>query len=829
MNLQSILEQALAAHREGRLPEAEQGYRRILAAQPRAADVLHLLGMVYYQRGQLGKAEALVRESIALKPPSAECANNFGEILRTQGKMTEAGPWYEKALAQKPDFGIAWSNLGLVREAAGTLAEAMACFEKALSCAEGHAPAWHNLGRMHRISGRPAEAAGCFERAIRFNPNFVEAFSALGITLHELGRTEEALAALAKATALRPDYAEAHYNVGVIRQAQRRFDEAEAAYRRAVALQPNNSDAYNNWGNTLIEQKNYPEALEKLDAAVRLNPAHGQALSNRGICLRLLGRLAEAKSSLEEALRLKPDYAEACNNLGLTLQAAGDLTEAIQCFERCVELLPAYHGGWNNLGLALQEAGHMEAAVAKFTRALELKPDAEETRMNLANAWLMAGEHGRAREQLEEGLRRNPRHNAAHDTYLYLLNCISEITYSEVVAKHREWGRQYALATTGSRAVMAKPAERSGKIRLGFVSADFRYHSVSRFIEPLWEQIDRQRFEIFAYSDVLRPDGGTEKLKLLSDGWRDLCGVPDRDVAVAIRRDQVHVLIDLAGHTAGNRLTVFSHRGAPIQVSYLGYPNITGLPQMDFRLTDALADPPGVTDPQAIEELVRMRQSAWCYAPYQTYPDVASLPMHSCDEVVLGSFNNATKLSTACLDLWAKTLIAVPRARLLLKARVYADGMVQSRVRRELSARGVDPARLTFSPWTKGVHEHLAVYGSVDLALDTYPYHGTTTTCEALWMGVPVVTLAGKTHASRVGVSLLTHAGLLEFIADSADRYVAIVRQWTEDRAALAALRASLRDRMRASVLMDAAAFARDFESTMDALVARGAPRTPAE
>jgi predicted O-linked N-acetylglucosamine transferase (SPINDLY family) len=344
------------------------------------------------------------------------------------------------------------------------------------------------------------------------------------------------------------------------------------------------------------------------------------------------------------------------------------------------------------------------------------------------------------------------------------------------------------------------------------VSSDLNAHPVGKFLLPLFLEHDKRRFEIFAYSQLRMEDEMTHRLQACTDCWRDITGLSDPQAAEMIRQDQIDILIDLAGHTARHRLLVFACKPAPVQVSYLGYPATTGLATIDYRLTDALADPPGETDAYFTETLIRLPNTAWCYQPPSEAPLVSPLQALQNDYITFGSFNNFTKINEALAKCWAEILRRVPQSRLLLKAVALNSESARRDLQRMMSGSGIDADRLQLHG-SVPISRHLPFYNRIDIALDTYPYHGTTTTCEALWMGVPVVTRAGASHVSRVGVSLLSAVGLPDLVANDADHYVQIAVDLAANPSRLAELRASLRMRMQQSPLMDAAAFARDVEA----------------
>jgi predicted O-linked N-acetylglucosamine transferase (SPINDLY family) len=355
-------------------------------------------------------------------------------------------------------------------------------------------------------------------------------------------------------------------------------------------------------------------------------------------------------------------------------------------------------------------------------------------------------------------------------------------------------------------------------LKVGYVSPDFRTHSVSHFVEPLLRGHDRHEVEVFCYAEVARPDAVTASLKGFADHWQETVGLSDNALAERIRADGIDILVDLAGHTANNRLPLFALRPAPVQVTWLGYPNTTGLETIQYRLVDAVTDPSGEADAWASEALVRLKDGFLSYSAGRNTPATTAPPCLEAGVVTFGSFNNPAKMSPSTLDAWATLLSRLPHAKLLLKGKPFADSAARAMVLANLTKRGVAAERVELAPWSPGIDAHLATYNRVDIALDPFPYNGTTTTCEALWMGVPVVTLCGDRHAGRVGASLLTQVGLTELIASSVEEYVEIAGGLAADPGRLNEMRRTLRPRMAASPLCDGRSFARRVEAAYRAM-----------
>jgi predicted O-linked N-acetylglucosamine transferase (SPINDLY family) len=398
-----------------------------------------------------------------------------------------------------------------------------------------------------------------------------------------------------------------------------------------------------------------------------------------------------------------------------------------------------------------------------------------------------------------------------------LVFCVQYLQGNEgkiTLAEARQWDSQHAEPLRKGIEPHGNSRDPDRRLRIGYVSNDFREHSVSRFLQQLFQNHDHGNFEIVCYSDVRNPDSLTALLRGCADQWHDIKTKTDQSLAEMIRGDGIDILVDLMGYTAHNRLMVFGRKPAPIQISYLGHPGTTGLAIIDYRLTDGLSDPPGMTDAYYTEGLLRLPRTNWCFAPPPKVPEVGPSPVSQGRPLCFGSFNKLAKATPQVLDMWAEILSAAAGSRLILKSRALADPLTHARVCREFELRGVSPERLELVGFENDLASHFQMYGQVDIALDTFPYHGTTTTCEALWMGAPVVTLAGETHLARVGVSLLTNVGLAELIASSAEEYVSIAVGLARDHTRLRELRGGMRQRMLASPLMDGRQFARDVEGT---------------
>ena len=604
----------------------------------------------------------------------------------------------------------------------------------------------------------------------------------------------------------------AHHQAG-------RLAEAERLYGQILAVAPGHADCRHLLG-VLANQSGRGElAVQLIGEAIALDGSDAAYRNNLGNALHGLGRLNEAAVAYRQALALKPDYAGARYNLANLLQAQGRSEEALGHFEQALALWPDRPDLLNNLGAALFELGRVTEAVARFERALALAPDHAEACNNLGKGCQELGRMAEAVAHYRQALRLRPDYAEAHSNLLMTLTYLPDCPAARLFAEHQEYGRRQARPALPH----ANPRQPERRLRVGYVSGDFRHHVVGFFIEPLFAAHDRAAVSVHCYSETQRPDAATDRLKALAEGWRDTAGLDDERLAARIQADGIDILVDLAGHSAFNRLPVFARKPAPVQVTYLGYPGSTGLAAIDYRLVDVVSDPEGAADALASEALVRLRGGFLCYRP-EPGPE----PARTAGPLTFGSFNNLNKLSEPTLALWATLLRRLPEARLLLKSRQLADAAVARTLRQTFEGHGVAPERLELLAWTAGPEAHLETYRRVDVALDPFPYNGTTTTCEALWMGVPVVTLLGDRHAARMGASLLGRLGLVDLIAADEAAYLDIAAALAADSGRLARLRAELRPRMAASPLCDAPGLARRIETAYRVMWRRWCAGEPA-
>ena len=563
----------------------------------------------------------------------------------------------------------------------------------------------------------------------------------------------------------------------------------------------------------LLEAHRDADAEAALRAILAEDAGHALSLRRLAFLCHRRGDNAEASALLARSLEREPKVADAYFNLGVSLAGLGRSAEAEASYRRGLALKPGMVDGHNNLGVVLEQMGRYDEAEASYRRAHELAPHLAHPLSNLGILLKEAGHLADAVATLRSAVALDPELAAAHSNLLYTLVYDETISPHEFFAAHEAWGRAQAarFSTAGARFANAPDPER--RLRVGYVSADFRHHSVAFFAEALLAAHDKRAVEIFLYANDARVDAVTQRLRAHADHFAPIQAMADHAAAARIRADGIDILVDLSGHTSGNRMMLFARKPAPVQMTWLGYPATTGLPTIDCRITDAVADPPGEADALHTERLVRLDTGFLCYRPLDRAGAVAALPARAAGHVTFGSFNNFAKLSPGTIALWARLLRELPEARLLLKATQFKDAATRARCLAAFTDAGIAGERIEIVPPLTDPAEHLALYGRVDIGLDPLTYNGTTTTCEALWMGVPSVTLRGDRHVSRVGASIMTMVGLDELIAATPDDYVATAKNLAHDLDRLAELRAGMRVRLRASPLCDAPRFAGAMEA----------------
>lgn len=701
--------------------------------------------------------------------------------LHQQGRVQEAQMFYANILKQEPGNIQARYYQGLLRLQTGDIAAGIAALKQVIKRQPDHAEAHYNLGLAYKQQGNEQQAFRCFEHVIALQPNMFEARFYLGTTLASLGRHEEALLHLARLVGLRPDLAEAHHNLGGALAELGRYDEAMAAFAKAISLKPDFAEAYNGMGNVLCKCYRYEEACDQY----------------------------------RQAIMLKPDFAEAYSGMGEALHGRGQHEAARTCFARLLELRPQDAQAMLLLGAELVALGRPGQARGLMEEAVKRLPDSVEARSEMATSCLLWGEPELAVEHAEKALSLAAGANAHAEGALFNLHYLANYSADKLAKVHRRYAtRLESLA--GARRQHANLPDPERVLRVGFVSADFRRHPVGYFMTDILASFDPRQVECFAYANQLENDALTERIKPLFKHWRAVRGVSDDELAQSIRDDGIDILVDLSGYTGENRLGTFARKPAPVQVTYLGYFDTTGLKSMDYILGNRWLLPEGEEMLYA-ERPWRLPDAHLCFSRPDVDVAVATLPALRRGGVTFGCLNRIEKLNEKVIACWCRILNALPDSKLLLKSKLLKDTAFTRHVRTMFAAHGVAEDRLLLEG-KSNYQGYLESYSRIDIALDPFPYNGGTTTVEGLWMGVPAVALKGDRYVAHMGESIMHTMQMSEWVAVDKDEYVEKAVAFANDLPALAALRAGLRQRLQSSPICDAPSFARNLEEAFRAM-----------
>jgi protein O-GlcNAc transferase len=810
-------EQGDAHLRNGDLAKAKANYQHAIALNPNYAKAHSNLGFVLKEQENYADAERSLKTAIDIDPTIADAHYMLGTISQIQGKPEDATRHFGKALELDPDHEFACRDLCYVLFQLGKIEAAKEVINNGIARNPGN-PAHHFfLGNLYLHTRELDKAASCFRTALSILPAYVEAHFNLGLVLQEQGKLSEAVASYKNAISFNPDFADAHYNLGVVFfTGQHLLPEAESSFRRVLEINPEHAEAHYNLGNVLKELHRLDEAEANYRHTIRLKPDFAEAHSNLGNVLKDLARTEEAIASYRRALQIRPDLPEVHNNLGVALGDAGRLGEAEACYRRALQLNPKFAEAHINLGFILQNQNRLDEAEASYRQALQVKPEHADAHNNLASALRDLNRLDEAEASYRRAIQFAPDHALAHSGLLFLYSYHAYVDPHQYLAQARKWelaclpeqDRQAA-----SERIFLHPPLAGRRLRVGYVSADFRQHAVSHFIEQLFTHHDRTKIELFAYYNNIFRDEVTGRLQALTEHWILISGMSDAAVRDRIEADGIDVLIDLSGHTSGNRLGVFARRAAPVQAYYLGYFASTGLTEMDYWIGDEVVTPPE-TDSHFSEQVWRLPRVSWSYDGKDAPPP--NLRPAQDDTVWVGSFNQLGKLTPATLALWAKILLALPEGRLLLKTKELADDANRQRILDAMTSHGISPDRIELKDIsiTPNWQEHMAYYNRLDIVLDPVgAMGGVTSTCDALWMGAPVITLEGDRVVSRATAAILTAIGHPEWIARSDAEYIDKVAALARNVDQRNALRTSQRNQMARSPLCDAKGLAMSLES----------------
>ena len=778
---QADLARLFALFNAGQYVEMESRASALAASHPMDGQAWKAWSVALMAQGK--DAGEVLERATALLPADADLAANLGGVLAGQGELDRAAASYQRALQLKPGFAQAHSSLGDVLARQGRWLDAEAHCRQAIGLSARLAAAHLNLGNALIGQGRVDDAVASFQEALAIAPGLAAAHFALGVALKDQGLLAQAAASLRQAVQLRPAHALSHDQLGMVLMADGQLEAALASLQAAVRLHPGFAAAQFHLGRVLAELGRWSEAAASYRSALSLETSHAEVHARLAVALLQLGEHAQALAAFRQAAAWAPEQAVAHINLGNVLLAQGCLAEAAACHERAVSLAPDLALAHSNLGHALKVIGQADAAVRHLQQALALEPQ----RLPLHSEVLFA------RQYQDPGAEQQ----------------------GVALADARRFG---AMAADQASPFASWPnlKQRDKRLRVGLLSGDLRAHPVAYFIESVLAALAGRSLEVHAYCNHDKLDEVSRRLQAHCQGWRGVAGLDDAALARRIHDDGIDILIDLSGHTNHNRLPVLAWRPAPVQACWLGYCATTGLQAVDAFIADPWIAPCGA-ETLFTERIWRLPDTFLCFTPPTVEAPVTPLPALARGSVRFGCFNHLAKINDAVVAAWAQALHAVPGGELALQAHALQDPAVCHQVLDRFARHGIDPRRLLLQA-AQSRAEYLAAYGQIDIALDPFPYPGGTTSLEALWMGVPVLTMAGSTALARQGVSIMGNLGLRGWVADDARSYVRLAVQHASDLAALAALRGGLRDRLLQSPLCDAPRFAGHLEACLRAM-----------
>lgn len=801
--------QLIGLYNSGHFAELESKALLLVDQYPDYGFGWKLLGSALQKQGK--NALLALRKAAEFMPGEAETHYNLANAQMSVGLLNEAVGSYRRALQIDPDYADAYLNLGNALVELEQLDDAAANYRRALQLRPGISELHIKLGNVLADLGLFEDAATSYRLAIQINPDYAEAYYFLGNVLEEPGQREEAVAAYHQALRFNPDFAAAHNRLGMTFKELGQFDAALACYRQALALKKDYADAHHNLGVILEKLGQFDAAVESFRRALELKPDFAEAHHHLGNVLDALGQYDDARASHHNAVKIRHRLAEVHNRLGANLMERGSLKGALANFRRAIDLKPDFARAHMNLGVVLMKLERFEEAASRFRLALEFNPDSADAYLNLGNAQRNLGHNFDALTSFRRALELKPDFLPAQSSLLFTQNYIA-LPPENCIEEARKYGRMAARKVT-SRFSSWHCTTRPERLRVGIVSGDLYKHPVVYFLEALLTQVDASRIELFAYPTSTRVDEFTVRIKPKFAAWKPIHDLNDATAAKLIHADGVHILIDLSGHTSNNRLPVFAWKPAPVQVTWLGYFATTGLSEMDYLLADEV----GVPESQReffSESIWYLPNTRLCFSSPGTGHAIGPLPALSNDGITFGCFQNLAKLGDEVLEVWGNILAVVPNAKLRIQTYQLDQPAHVNQLMQRLQYHHITPAQVEI----KGSairEDYLAAYAEVDMVLDTFPYPGGTTTCEALWMGVPTLTLAGDTLLARQGASLLTAAGLSDWVVNSKVEYISRAVALASDLPRLAALRSNLRQQVLASALFDAPGFAKHFESAL--------------
>jgi protein O-GlcNAc transferase len=769
----------LSLFNQGDYHTAEHHARELIVRFPADGFGWKVLGVVLKQQGYMTESLEAMRKAVELLPDDAEAHSNLGVTLMNQGQFTESVLSYRRALELKPDYIDVHHHLGLTLMSLMQWQVAAECFQHLLALNSDYPDADFNLGRAFQEQGQLSEAEDCYRRVLQKHPETANIHGHLAWVLHWQEKHHEAEASYQQALIINPQDVTAHSNLGLLLQTQGRLQEARQYYENALAIQSEFAEVHNNLGIVFHDLGLDKEAESCYQRALAIKADFSEAHNNLGLSLQAQGRLAEAEAAYRNALAIQSNNSEVYNNLGIVFQARRQLIEAQACYQRALRIHPDDAQVHNNLGAVYQDLGNTQQAEASFRRALAINPDFTEARSNL----------------------------------LFVMNYYGVHSTADYLTEARLYGSGIIKNKVDTLFDTWRCSEQPEYLRVGMVLGDLDNHGLGNLLNTFLPELDDDSIELIAYFTHIKTDQVTSPIQNYFSVNKSLVGLNDEQAATLIYDDDIHILLDLVGHGHYNRLPVFARKPAPIQISYLGFLASTGLDEMDYVLGD-----PYVTPQQDAthfsEKIWQLPESYCCFNAPDFDLEVNSLPALHTSNITFGCFDSINYLSDAVIALWARILNAVPYSRLLLKTEQLDNILVRQDIKQRFAEHGILPECLLLEGVSSN-REQLAAYHRVDIALATFPHSDANSTIQALWMAVPVIGKTGDRFVTRRNESILSNAGLADWIAEDDEDYLAKAVYFAWDIVTLAELRAVLRQQLTDSPLFDAAGFARNFEAAL--------------
>ena len=768
-----------------------------------------------YLAGNGDQAEKLCLQYLSRYAKTSELLNLLGASLISLNKFDKAIDTYNDTLELYPEFTEGYINRANAKQSLSKLEDALVDYNKAIELSPNHAVALNNRGNLFQNLNQHEKAIDDYEKALALNNNFADAYFNLGNSLKDLGEFTRAIDHYRKAVQVDPKYIAAHSNCAYcLRQVR---DDAGAIEQYTLAIKIDSSLPINfcGRGEVYCEKGDYENAATDFNNAILIDPKFARAHNGLGKTLYHKGKLPSAITHLEKAIELEPNYAIAYNNLGVVLNESEDHEGALVAFNEVIRLTPELPEVYNNIGNLLRQLGSFSEAIDNFNKAIKLKFSYAEAFNNRGSSFQSLGLLSKAIDDYKQAISLTTFYPMAYSNLLTTLNYSQEKNLNSPIDLAREFGLQLTKSIKKTYSNRQEFNE-DETLRIGFVSGDLRSHPVGYFLEGILPSFKSSNLKIFAYPTKSTFDDLSERIKPHFSGWHSIYGMDDETAAEIIVQDKIQILIDLSGHTAGNRLSLFGYRAAPVQASWLGYFATTGVSEIDYLIGDPYMTPPEL-DSEFTEEVIRLAETRWCFTPPDYKNKVSATPALKEGFITFGCFNNLTKINDTVLNVWSKILKAIPNSRLLLKNNQFRDEKNVKAVLEKLREFGVSGKQIAIEgPDQREIY--LESYNKVDIALDPFPFTGGATSAEGLWMGVPLITLSGSSMVARQGVSILTNTGLQEWIANNEQEYIDKAISFSSDIKKLNKIRKGLRKKVLSSPLFDTARFSSNLENALTQL-----------